>query len=62
LADSRTRYNTNQVLWQNFDTNQIGVWNSSADWNWISSSVFEAGSPQAIAQAGIFGVDLNAVI
>ncbi|MBE9196136.1 5'-nucleotidase C-terminal domain-containing protein, partial [Synechocystis sp. LEGE 06083] len=52
----------NQVLWQNLDTNQIGIWNSSSDWNWLSSSVFAAGSPEAIAQANIFGVDLNAVI
>ncbi|WP_457853330.1 5'-nucleotidase C-terminal domain-containing protein [Synechocystis salina] len=52
----------NQVLWQNLDTNQIGVWNSSSDWNWLSSNVFAAGSPEAIAQADIFGVDLNAVI
>ncbi|MBE9240994.1 choice-of-anchor I family protein [Synechocystis salina] len=49
----------NQVLWQNLDTNQIGIWNSSSDWNWLSSSVFAAGSPEAIAQANIFGVDLN---
>ncbi|QUS60010.1 choice-of-anchor I family protein [Synechocystis sp. PCC 7339] len=49
----------NQVLWQNLDTNQIGVWNSSSDWNWLSSNVFAAGSPEAIAQANIFGVDLN---
>ncbi|MBE9174557.1 hypothetical protein IQ225_03135, partial [Synechocystis salina LEGE 06155] len=46
----------NQVLWQNLDTNQIGVWNASSDWNWLSSSVFAAGSPEAIAQANIFGV------
>ncbi|MBD2652828.1 choice-of-anchor I family protein [Synechocystis sp. FACHB-383] len=49
----------NQVLWQNLDTNQIGIWNSSSDWNWLSSSVVAAGSPEAIAQANIFGVDLN---
>ena len=59
---AETVQGVNQVLWQNLDTNQIGVWNSSADWNWISSSVFEAGSPQAIAQADIFGVNLNTVI
>ncbi|MCW5242253.1 alkaline phosphatase, partial [Synechocystis sp. PCC 6803] len=53
---AETVQGVNQVLWQNLDTNQIGVWNSSADWNWISSNVFEAGSPQAIAQAEIFGI------
>ncbi|AIE73701.1 MULTISPECIES: choice-of-anchor I family protein [unclassified Synechocystis] len=49
----------NQVLWQNLDTNQIGVWNTSSNWNWISSNVFDAGSPEAIAQAGIFGVNIG---
>jgi 2',3'-cyclic-nucleotide 2'-phosphodiesterase (5'-nucleotidase family) len=53
---AETVQGVNQVLWQNLDTNQIGVWNSSADWNWISSNVFEAGSPEAIAQAEIFGI------
>ena len=53
---AETVQGVNQVLWQNLDTNQIGVWNSSADWNWISSSVFPLGSPEAMAQAEIFGI------
>ena len=52
----------NQVLFENQTTNQVGVWNTDSNWNWISSNVFAAGSPEAIAQAGIFGVNINAGI
>ncbi|UAJ74007.1 FG-GAP repeat protein [Synechocystis sp. PCC 7339] len=47
----------NQVLWQNFGTGEIGVWNTDGDWNWLSSDVFTTGSLQALEQQSIFGLD-----
>jgi uncharacterized repeat protein (TIGR01451 family) len=49
----------NQVLWKNVTMNQLGIWKTDTNWNWLSSDVWDLNSPQTLSQEALFEVDAN---
>nr|WP_228024126.1 cadherin domain-containing protein [Synechocystis salina] len=50
--------NINRVLWQNFDTGEIGIWRTDNNWNWISSNVFTPNPVEIATVESLFGISL----
>ncbi|MCW5242254.1 alkaline phosphatase, partial [Synechocystis sp. PCC 6803] len=44
ILEAETVNGINQVLWQNPNLGQIGVWNADSNWNWISSQTWPTNS------------------
>lgn len=50
--------NINRILWQNFDTGEIGIWRTDNNWNWLSSNVFTPNSTEIATVESLFGISL----
>ncbi|MCT0254797.1 hypothetical protein [Synechocystis sp. CS-94] len=58
-VEAETVNSINQVLWQNFDTGEIGLWNTDSNWNWVSSEVWPTESPKTLQAEVTFQTDIN---
>ncbi|QUS61881.1 cadherin domain-containing protein [Synechocystis sp. PCC 7338] len=50
--------NINRVLWQNFDTGEIGIWRTDNNWNWLSSNVFAPDPVEIATVESLFDINL----
>jgi Ca2+-binding RTX toxin-like protein len=58
-VEAETVNGINQVLWQNFDTGEIGLWNTDSNWNWVSSEVWPTNSSKTLEAEVTFQTDIN---
>ena len=59
ILEAETVDGINQVLWQDSDTNQFGLWNADANWNWVSSETWPANTLKTLEAEVTFQIDLN---
>ncbi|MBE9202228.1 hypothetical protein IQ218_00465 [Synechocystis salina LEGE 06099] len=59
ILEAETVNGINQVLWQNPDTNEIGIWNTDANWNWVSSETWPTNSFKTLEAEVTFQIDIN---
>ncbi|MEL6940589.1 MAG: hypothetical protein AAFO84_15515, partial [Cyanobacteria bacterium J06598_1] len=50
---------TNQLLWRNKETQQLGIWTMDDSWVYESAEAFDLGTEAAMAQMEQFGVSKN---
>jgi Ca2+-binding RTX toxin-like protein len=59
ILEAETINGINQILWRNPDIGEVGIWNTDANWNWISSETWSANSLKTLNAEVTFQIDIN---
>ncbi|MFN5515638.1 MAG: hypothetical protein ACK5CA_13100 [Cyanobacteriota bacterium] len=56
---AETLNGVNQVIWENSSTEEVGLWSTDENWNWLLSEIWNINTPQTLEQETAFQQDLN---
>ncbi|WP_194018196.1 hypothetical protein [Synechocystis salina] len=59
ILDTETINGVNQALWYNNVAEEVGVWTTDSNWNWVSSETWQLESLQTFKAEIEFGTDIN---